>query len=269
VGDFNQDGLSDVFWTSYWDDGDNHWYVSWGGRSAFFAINTSYVQVYDNLGRQTILLGDFAKNRPSKNLPGVRRAYPVKTDVFTTWGGNWYVSYGGTSTWNWLRSSPVEVQDILLGDFDGDGKSDVFTTKGGKWYVSYGGTGPLLEINTSNVGVHDILLGDFDGDGKSDVFTTWGGKWHVSYGGTSGWSDDLRSSSVEVHDIVLGDFNGDLISDVYTIYGILGRVSWGGKSSWQDVKVFYWKPREVLVGRFDVGPTDDLFYAQPGELTEL
>jgi hypothetical protein len=48
--------------------------------------------------------------------------------VFTTWGGKWRISPGGTSKWEVINESDVGVSEILLGDFDGDRKVDVFTT---------------------------------------------------------------------------------------------------------------------------------------------
>jgi hypothetical protein len=57
-------------------------------------------------------------------------------DVFGSWGGNWYVSYGGTSKWQKLNQSNVE--NVKIVDLNGDGKADVFSARDDKWYISYG-----------------------------------------------------------------------------------------------------------------------------------
>jgi FG-GAP-like repeat len=55
-----------------------------------------------------------------------------KTDVFTTWGGKWRVSYGGTTAWKILNTSSVGVSDLRFDDFNGDGKTDILTIWGGQ-----------------------------------------------------------------------------------------------------------------------------------------
>ena len=47
------------------------------------------------------------------------------TDVFASWGGNWYVSYGSTSKWNHINQSGDPTHDLLLEDLDGDGETDI------------------------------------------------------------------------------------------------------------------------------------------------
>src|SRR2546427_1621670 len=155
--------------------------------------------------------------------------------------GHWLVSFakdsespGGTSNLKLLNTSDVDVSDIRLGDFNGDGKADVFTTWGGKWRVSFGGTSGWQVVNTSSVGVSEILLGDFNNDGKADVFTTWGGKWRVSFGGTAGWQI-INTSLKSVSDIRLGDFDGDRKADVFTTWGGNWHVSSGRTSNWQII----------------------------------
>ena len=161
LGDFDGDLKADVFttWGGQWRVSVAKDSNSLGGTSNWIVINEK------STGVSNILLGDCDGDK--------------KTDVFTTFFGQWLISVandskhlGGTSKWKPLNKSNVSVHDILLGDFDGDNRPDVFTTGGGKWRISIGGTGSWQTINTSGVDVHDILLGYFDGDRKVDVFTT-------------------------------------------------------------------------------------------------
>jgi len=86
-----------------------HWYVSWGGVSAWEEINSSSARVPD------LRSGDF-------NGDG-------KSDVLASWGGRWRVSWGGTSRWEEINTSGARVRNLVLGDFDGDGKTDLL----GSW----------------------------------------------------------------------------------------------------------------------------------------
>ena len=94
------------------------------------------------------------------------------TDVFRAAGGVWRVSWGGTSRWEEINQSSVGLDNLVFGDFNGDGKTDVFRAAGGVWRVSWGGTSRWEEINQSSVGLDNLAFGDFDGDGKTDVFSS-------------------------------------------------------------------------------------------------
>jgi hypothetical protein len=86
------------------------------------------------------------------------------TDVFSSWGGKWHVSFNGTEPWQDLNTSNIGVSDLRFGDFDGNCTTDVLSSWGGKWHVSFDGTGPWQNLNTSNIGVSDLGLGNFDGN---------------------------------------------------------------------------------------------------------
>jgi FG-GAP-like repeat len=175
-------------------------------------------------------------------------------------------SFGGTSEWKVINTSNIPVYQILLGDFDGDGKADVFTTWDGKWRISVandsnslGGTSNWKVINTSDVLLSDIRLSDFDGDGKADVFTALDGKWLVSLGGTSKWKA-INTSWVYPPEIRLGDFDGDGKTDVFTTWGGKWRVSvandsnsLGGTSEWKEINTSNVLLSDILLADFD-GP---------------
>ena len=55
-----------------------------------------------------------------------------RTDVMATWssggerGGQWMVSWSGSSSWNRLQYSGTPLSEVGVGDFDGDGIADIF-----------------------------------------------------------------------------------------------------------------------------------------------
>ena len=66
--------------------------------------------------------------------------------MFRADGARWYVSYGGTSTWQLLATSGYRLDQLIFADFDGDGKADVFRADGSHSYVSYGGGGSWQKL---------------------------------------------------------------------------------------------------------------------------
>ena len=141
-------------------------------------------------------------------IAGMPHSARSATDVISSWGGKWHVSFNGTGPWQDLNGSNIGVSDLRFGDFDGNCRTDVFAAWGGKWRVSFNGTGPWQIIGGSNVAVSDLRFGDFDGDGKTDVFAAWGGKWRVSFGGTGPWQI-INTSNIGVSGLGFGNFDGN------------------------------------------------------------
>lgn len=77
--------------------------------------------------------------------------------------GKWRVSYfegNRASEWIDVADSHIGIQDVLLGDFNGDGKTDVLAVWGGKWHVSYSDGhrfGDWHDFADSSLEIHDIL----------------------------------------------------------------------------------------------------------------
>jgi len=71
--------------------------------------------------------------------------------------------------------SGTPLTNILLGDFDGDGRTDALAAWLGLWHISKGATEEW--VGMGGAGHHPQLmllrLGDFDGDGKTDLFRIW------------------------------------------------------------------------------------------------
>jgi hypothetical protein len=110
VGDFDGDGIADVFWA---DVTTTTWWVSYGGNTPFVAVQTSSFRVQD------LRFGDFDGNRT--------------TDVFGVVSGRWMVSYSPRlvrnqpfSSWTPLPVSLTSTVDgLVVADFNGNGIADV------------------------------------------------------------------------------------------------------------------------------------------------
>ena len=187
-GDFDGDGTQETFVRT--PEGD--WLIREDGQDN--KIN------YSNTAFSNLAFGDF-------NGDG-------KTDIFSSRGGKWSVSYGGTSRWQTVRESNIPLSRLAFGDFDGDGKTDIFRVSNGKWRVLYNGDSYWRVLNNSNVSFSRLAFGDFNGDGRTDVFKSGGGgKWWVSYGGTSRWKE-FNKSGIPLKELRFADVDRDGKTDV-------------------------------------------------------
>lgn len=135
VSDFPGDRRDDLFWA----EGFN-WWVSSGGSALFQATQTSGKRVSE------LRFGDF----DSDGL----------TDVFGIEDSRWKVSYGAMTIWTPLPVSLTDsVADLVVADFDGDGRADV---------------GRATDLNVSFNLLKNVFLVD-----------DW--KFSVSSGGATAW----------------------------------------------------------------------------------
>ena len=85
----------------------------------------------------------------------------------------------GNGTFKAARAHPVPagVDDVALGDFNGDGKLDVAVTNGGAYDMvsilpgSGSGTLKAAVVFGTNFYPSDVAAADFNGDGKLDLVT--------------------------------------------------------------------------------------------------
>ena len=131
------------------------------------------------------------------------------------------------------ETSRYRLNQLLFGDFNGDGKTDAFTQKGDRWYASYGATTPFERLPAgSNIPMGGYRIGDFNGDGKADIFRANGSRWYYSNGGATSWIA-LASSSYKADHLRFCDFNGDGKTDVFSLANGQWSVSYGGASAWR------------------------------------
>jgi hypothetical protein len=235
VGDFDGDGLADVFQAT-----GASWYFSSGGKTEWRFLARSPYRL------PGMALADF-------NGDG-------KTDVFQAYGATWRVSYGGTTDWQTLATGqPYPAADLRVGDFDGDGRADVFRADGTRWWIWKGNTRSWTAGAVSGKRVGDVRIADLNCDGASDVLGEVDGKPNISSRGTGAWTrinDDLHT---DLDALVFGDFDGNGCMDIARSVMIFPPPPGSGAPPPSPVHNWQWS-------RNGQGPWTSLRAAAPGPL---
>lgn len=126
----------------------------------------------------------------------------------------WFVSFGGTSFWQWRQFDGTAMSALAAGDFDGDGAADVIRVAATGWQWSKSGREGWAFLNTLTQPISQLRLGDFVGARSTDILRAIGGEWQVSEGGTSPWRS-LYTTSLPLSSAAFGDFEGDGHTDAF------------------------------------------------------
>lgn len=180
-------------------------------------------------------------------------------DLFLATGTSWWFSSGGKMHWTYLNSHNETLDQVGLGDFDGDKRCDVFAVNKatGAWQLSKSGSAPWTTLSES-VPFDQLRFGDFNGDKITDVFRRApNGQWSFISPGLSGWTT-LASSSLQLADLRFGDFNGDGLTDVMKRNSEGYQVSLSGTSTWQPWSSQTHDLSNVLIADVDGFPGDDI-----------
>ncbi|MEV5283272.1 FG-GAP-like repeat-containing protein [Streptomyces sp. NPDC052811] len=220
--DFNSDARPDI--AAEWPDGSLHLYTGdSGGRLA------SGPQMWDKSwgGTKLMTTGDFNGDGNADLVgewpDGTLHLYPG-TGSGGLDGANVKQLFGG-STW-------ASTQQIVAGDFNGDGKTDLVAIWGDGTLHLYSNNGngdlnsstPLWSDNSWN-GMKLLAAGDYTGDSNADILAEWtDGTLHLYIGdghgklaagpqmiGGNTWSG--------VTHLIPGDFSGDGKTDVAAVWG--------------------------------------------------
>ena len=131
------------------------------------------------------------------------------------------------------QHSGYRLNQLLFGDFNGDGKTDVFTQKGDRWYVSYGATTPFEQLPAgSNIPMRAT------GSATSTATARRTSSAPTARAGTTRaaapphGSRSPRRATRSDH-LRFCDFNGDGKTDVFSLANGQWSVSYGGASGWQ------------------------------------
>ncbi len=257
--DVNGNGLADIVGRSA-DDGT--WWVAVNQGNGNFA-NQHWGRWSSRVAWNDVVVGDF-------NGDG----YADIAGRVGTNGDWWIAKSNGTSGFTnerWGRWSPnVAWNDVVVGDFNGDGRDDIIGRVGsnGDWWVakSFGGSRFANERWgrwSANVDWNNVVAGDFNGDGRDDIAGRVGtnGDWWVakSNGGNRFANERWGrwSANVAWNDVVVGDFNGDGRADIAGRVGTNGdwwvAKSYGG-NRFANQRWGRWSPNvawtEVMAGDF-------------------
>jgi hypothetical protein len=121
------------------------------------------------------------------------------------------------------------LNDLAVGDFDGDGIDDMFVGTGAAWYFSSGGRAEWRLLNIMPDKASTLRFGDFDDDGRTDVVAVHGLIIDISWAGQSPWYP-INSTATGVSELAVGDFDGDRNADLFRTTGDSWEVAHGGRN---------------------------------------
>ncbi len=270
VGDFDGDGFDDLFLAT-----GAAWYYAPAGQAPWSLLSA----MKDNLPG-TLRFGDFDGDG---RTDVIRKSFIPLQPVGIL--NRIMVSWGGSSEWQVLHSTeaPIAIDDVAVGDFDGDSVDDIFLADGATWWVSSGGTGSFEVLRPDQLRVKDLLFGDFNRSGRTDVFADFDGFWQISFEGFREW-ERIQPSLAPIHGgpvgppsadltgqpLFVADFDGDNRDDIVQqvnddIPGSGTRASWrfslAGLSDW--VPLAKHVPSMAAAGHFRGENAADLLVWHP------
>jgi hypothetical protein len=126
----------------------------------------------------------------------------------------WFISFGGSSYWQWRQFEAQDLSDTAAGDFDGDGAADVIRSTASGWQWSKSGREGWAFLNTYTNPISQLVFGNFVGLSSTDIVRATGTEWQVSEGGSSQWHP-LFTTTASLASAAFGDFEGDNKTDAF------------------------------------------------------
>jgi hypothetical protein len=130
----------------------------------------------------------------------------------------WFISFSGSSFWQWRQFEAQSMSNVAVGDFDGDGAADVMRATSTGWQWSKSGRLGWAFLNTLTDPVSQLGFGDFVGYKFTDIIRATGNEWQISDGGTSEWRS-LYSTNASLSSAAFSDFEGDDHTDAFFANG--------------------------------------------------
>lgn len=126
----------------------------------------------------------------------------------------WFISFGGSTFWQWRQFEAQDLSAVAAGDFDGDGAADVMRSTSTGWQWSKSGREGWEFLNTHTNPISQLAFGNFVGFPSTDVVRATGTEWQVSDGGSSQWRK-LFTTTATLASAAFGDFEGDGKTDAF------------------------------------------------------
>jgi hypothetical protein len=151
------------------------------------------------------------------------------------------------------------INELAVGDFDGDRRDDVFLANGTAWWYSSAGRTEWRFLRASTLRVGDLRFGNFTGDARTDVLYAAGPNWFVSSGGTGSgmW---WRGDGTRLFDCVFGDFDGDTVTDALRADSSTWSIAARASGPWMFVRDDWSRAVDLRVADFTNDNRDDVFW---------
>ncbi|PYF99375.1 beta-N-acetylhexosaminidase [Georgenia satyanarayanai] len=102
------------------------------------------------------------------------------------------------------------TDEVLVGDWDGDGRDSITVRRGNQYFVNNAPTGgPAESVVTYGTADDVVLVGDWDGDGTDTLAVRRGATYHVKNSLRGGDADHVVVYGREGDAVVVGDWDGD------------------------------------------------------------
>src|SRR5690554_1704594 len=102
------------------------------------------------------------------------------------------------------------TDEVLIGDWDGDGTDSISVRRGDRFYVSNEPRGGEAErVFVYGRPGDTVLVGDWNGDGKDTLAVRRGAQYHVRNELSGGPADRVVTYGRAGDDVVVGDWDGD------------------------------------------------------------
>src|SRR5690606_33319095 len=102
------------------------------------------------------------------------------------------------------------TDEVLIGDWDGDGKDTITVRRGNRYFVNNAAKGgPADRVFTYGKADDVVLVGDWDGDGVDTLAVRRGATYHVKNSLRGGDADHVIQYGRSGDDVLVGDWDGD------------------------------------------------------------
>ncbi|MBB3084797.1 hypothetical protein [Geodermatophilus sabuli] len=163
------------------------------------------------------------------------------------------------------------ADDVLVGDWNGDGVDTLTVRRGNTFHVR--------EQNTSGAADHvfaygdpgdAVLVGDWDGDGRDTLAVRRGNRYFVTNSVRTGAADVVITYGDPGDVVLVGDWDGDGADSLTVRRGAYYHVKNGLSTGVADSTFGYGEPQDtVLVGRWGAGQRGDTLAVRRGAVYHL